>query len=793
MKNRLQTLVGVLILFPLLSASLISDDQVGLDRAAQAFLSKHCLVCHDSETQEGGVSLEGLKTVSFENSDLWKRIWEQVSLNEMPPRDESSRPDALERYEFSQRITGGLVEALKDVGGFRLHLHPSKGNHLDHALLFDREYSTGQLEPSSTPARIWRIQPQEHLTRLNALINLEPVFDARKPGVRTRGDRILPNPQGEVKVYFGLDRVIGWVGGSAAYAAAITGFSPVLSTEDTHGLRNYADQYSVNGSEAVQIAGLAEDILKFMAYGPDAEEYQFADKVSEIDAKYKHGDLRGLAQSLFYSKEIKRPLTPVYELVQDGGFTADSKARAITYLFEALTGRPPRAEELNKYVSILERAVDDLGKEEGVILGLAPIFLDREAVFRVELVNYGKPDQFGRIMLQDEELGLAVNAAFSYLPPDKTLRQSIVQGRMKTREDAAREVARILADPEIRKPRILQFFREYFDYDRAGSICKDTPALTSAGGDNKGTNHYTTMHGMVSHTDRLVELILAEDKNVLEELLTTNRVVISPGKDIRYFSQLEKLVKKLPKVPKGTKITDADRGYVELPKGKNIHVRVPQVVKNGRTNRSLTDLPLDQRRGILTHPSWLVSHSDAMDNHAILRGRWVRERLLGDSVPDVPITVDAMLPDEPRETLRHRMRVTQESECYRCHRKMDPLGLPFEMFTHAGLYRTTELGKKVNTRGEIIDSGEEGLDGPVDDALEMIDRLAASERVHQVFVRHAFRFWMGRNETIHDAPVLRAAYQAYRDNGGSMNALLESLLTSDAFLYRKVSDLEARN
>ena len=75
----------------------------------------------------------------------------------------------------------------------------------------------------------------------------------------------------------------------------------------------------------------------------------------------------------------------------------------------------------------------------------------------------------------------------------------------------------------------------------------------------------------------------------------------------------------------------------------------------------------------------------------------------------------------------------------------------------------------------------------------MIDRLAASERVHQVFVRHAFRFWMGRNETIHDAPVLQDAYRAYRDNGGSMNALLASLLTSDAFLYRKVSNLETRN
>ncbi len=71
-------------------------------------------------------------------------------------------------------------------------------------------------------------------------------------------------------------------------------------------------------------------------------------------------------------------------------------------------------------------------------------------------------------------------------------------------------------------------------------------------------------------------------------------------------------------------------------------------------------------------------------------------------------------------------------------------------------------------------------------AIEMIEKLAASERVEQVFVRHAFRFWMGRNETLHDAPILKAAHKAYRDNGGSMNALITSLLTSDAFIYRKV-------
>jgi hypothetical protein len=107
------------------------------------------------------------------------------------------------------------------------------------------------------------------------------------------------------------------------------------------------------------------------------------------------------------------------------------------------------------------------------------------------------------------------------------------------------------------------------------------------------------------------------------------------------------------------------------------------------------------------------------------------------------------------------------------------------MYNHAGLYRTTEFEKPVDTSGEIIDSGDPTLDGPVENALEMIEKLANSERVEQVFVRHAFRFWMGRNETLHDRPVLQTAHQAYTESGGSMKALILSLVTSDAFLYRR--------
>lgn len=110
------------------------------------------------------------------------------------------------------------------------------------------------------------------------------------------------------------------------------------------------------------------------------------------------------------------------------------------------------------------------------------------------------------------------------------------------------------------------------------------------------------------------------------------------------------------------------------------------------------------------------------------------------------------------------------------------------MYNQVGIFRKHEQGKPVITTGAIIDSGDPNLDGPVENAIDMIRKLAASEGVVHVFVRHAFRFWMGRNETIHDAPVLQAAHKAYRDKGGSMKALIKSLVTSDASLYRKRED-----
>jgi hypothetical protein len=200
-----------------------------------------------------------------------------------------------------------------------------------------------------------------------------------------------------------------------------------------------------------------------------------------------------------------------------------------------------------------------------------------------------------------------------------------------------------------------------------------------------------------------------------------------------------------------------------------------------------------------------VSKSD--DNDVIHRGKWVRERLLGNVVPDIPITVDAQLPIAPEKTLRERMAVTQEQYCWQCHRLMNRVGYPFEMYDHFGRFRVVERvldpeataqnldpkGKPLgpvlrdvsaDIRGSIEFVGDERVEGEVNGAVELMHKLAASERVEQVFIRHAFRYWLGRNETSGDAASLQAAHRAYRESGGSLKALLTALLTSDSFLYR---------
>ena len=426
--------------------------------------------------------------------------------------------------------------------------------------------------------------------------------------------------------------------------------------------------------------------------------------------------------------------------------------------------REPAEEELAKLMAMLGRINTELGEPFGLQAAYAAVVLTPETIFRFETAeptpNPVNPDL---IQLSNRELAHALAFALTDRPPERELLEAFQDTETPIAELLRQQAEQLLAENGHALPRLLQFFQEYFDYQKAADIFKDK---------QKGHHHWAP--ALVTDLNQLITHTLEQDEQVFRTLLTTSDFFVLVNSHHDHHNPLA----------------------YNLP-------------HDFKPTHKLVSLPKSQRKGVLTHPAWLVAHSGNFDNDPIHRGLWIRKKLLGGNVPDVPITVDAKLPDEPTWTLRKRLHVTEADECYKCHSKMNPLGLPFEQFDHFGRFRHDEMLVTTQeltaakedeaelrmleaatrvvialTTGAVLNSGVPELNGEVTGPFELIQKLAKSEHVEQVFVRHVFRFFMGRNETLGDANTLQDAYEAYVDADGSMKALVISLLSSDSFVYR---------
>ena len=437
-------------------------------------------------------------------------------------------------------------------------------------------------------------------------------------------------------------------------------------------------------------------------------------------------------------QEARNARKRIVEERKKGKPIEEANVTEIRRRYETVLRRSPTDTEIASLTALMKKVDGELGLPRGLQAAFAAIILQPETLFRFE--GLGEGNKEGLIELSRRELATALSYALTDLSPETHLLRAFDDETTPVREILRAETRRRLDDekrPEAKK-RLLQFFQEYFDYEKATDVFKDQI---------KGHKHWAP--ALVYDLDALVMHTLEKDQQVFKTLLTTPDYLIFVNSHRDHGNPL---VYNLPPDWKPT----------------------PKPVR----------FPKDQRMGVLTHPAWLVAHSGNFDNDPIRRGLWIRYKLLGSSVPDVPINVDAKLPDEPTWTLRKRMHVTRKDECFKCHSKMNPLGLPFELYDHYGRFRFNELDKPVDTTSRIVNTGVAEVDGEVKTPFELIERLANSKHCEQVFVRYVFRFFMGRNETLGDAKTLQEAHRAYTDNDGSMKALVVSLLSSDSFIYR---------
>jgi mono/diheme cytochrome c family protein len=786
--NILHLTLAALVLTVAVQPRAIAQQPADL-KEVRAFFDAHCVRCHGEKKQKGDIFLHKLTTPKkgAADLDLWNKVFDQIETRQMPPQD-AEQPSSAERQVAAASIKQALATAGLKTDDLKL-LAPSRGNWVDHEALFSGK-AVGE---SGTPARVWRVSARSY-NRLFARIDEA----------------------------YGLDmtRDVGILGGGAAYG-------PIQ--------QHQAAVTPPWGSPRQW----------------DFTDYSSTHRVSSAEIEHHLRNCKVAAKKLLPElKKAKGPIKQVPPLFAAGKMAKPEQVdAAVKDLFDVLFHMSLEPAALKAYSDQAMKDLDAYGSEMAVERLLISALFNREAIYRIEEPEGG----VRRGIMAPRHLARAIAYTLTDREPDPELWKAIDEGRLKTSADVRAQVERILNDPAILKPRMLGFFQEYFGYAAAADMFKCDATMTEF---QVPAGQGSYFHGdhLVPDTDKLVKMALESDKDVLRTLLTTRKAFIC-AKDIDQY-----ILEALPAVTrmknkdreeaakKGTPFDENDKKYVRklTPPGGDIFAQMQIMYgvfpkadwlkKYGNPRLSPEpqgpeisaekfheifskgepfDANPDCRMGILTQPSWLVAMSNNFDNHPIHRGRWIRERLLGGRIPVVPITVNAMLPNEPHHAMRERMRVTREEYCWKCHQQMDPLGLPFEQYDHFGRYRTQEIvvdrakddallaktpDRKFrpmttvpnDTAGAIIDSGDPQLDGPVKGPLEMIEKLANSKKVEQVFVRHVFRYFLGRNETLADGPVLVAAHKAYRDGGGSMKALLVSLLSSDASLIR-IRDTESKN
>lgn len=397
------------------------------------------------------------------------------------------------------------------------------------------------------------------------------------------------------------------------------------------------------------------------------------------------------------------------------------------------------------YRLLFNRAITPTEREDLIGLdersALVALILKVESIYRHE------------VRMDDYELTRAIGFALNESGPDAFLFKEI----------ATRPLGDVLNErmkTEAFHARLLRFMREYFEYDKAPDVFKDPldlPPVVVTRQDQYRPEWY------VEDADEFCLRIIRRDQDVLRELLTSN-----------VYSVKGELNSTHIKEPKRAESSFYHYGY---------HGNYG--ITEAQSGPWRQDWEMPNRLGMLHHPAWLISFSDNEKNQSIQRGRWVTTKLLGGFVPDTPIEVDAKLPDEPSMTLREKMHVTEAKECWVCHRHMNEQGYPFEQFDFLGRFRIEELRKPVVTTGRVKIPEANGIRTvDVADPYAYVRELADSHHVQQVFLRHLFRFFMGRNETLEDGNTLIAMDEAYGYEG-SLKAAVKVLLLSDSYRIRR--------
>lgn len=389
------------------------------------------------------------------------------------------------------------------------------------------------------------------------------------------------------------------------------------------------------------------------------------------------------------------------------------------------------AEEVARYVGIATSTGDLLkDPQAGLENALAGLLQSPHFLYRVEL-GEADPTNPTRLRYSGVELATRLSFFLTNSTPDEELTSAAERGELDSAGGIGQHAQRLLATLQGHES-IRGFARELFNLPAVDTVPKDSalyPELTP-----------TLRASLREQVERLWETAAFSANHQLLEVLTTRDTVVD----------------------------DELASLYGLP-------------KPGQSAMAPVTLPdSGQRSGLLGTGAFLAVRAKSNETTPTLRGRFVREVLMCQTVPAPPPNVNTTLPVPPAGaalTRRQQLEAHRASPtCAGCHALMDPIGLALENFDAVGRFRDLDRGLPIDTTGD--------LDGaPFNGPRQLNQLLRDSPSVRSCLIRNLYRYVLGQSEASGGEAWIDELAKKYDDSGQNFREFAVAFVNSDAFRF----------
>lgn len=399
--------------------------------------------------------------------------------------------------------------------------------------------------------------------------------------------------------------------------------------------------------------------------------------------------------------------------------------------------RPTTANDEQMFMTAYAAGKNGGSHAEGIEVMVRMALQSPDFLYRLELTT---PSDAAAKLVPLNQFELATR--LSYLiwgsGPDDALLDAAQRGELATKEQVATRAKAMLADSKA-KVAISNFYNQWIGTSRLGITTKNTTLFPNYSAEVRDA--------MARELPSFVEYVMWSGDHKLSTLLT---------------SQV---------------------GFITAPLAKIYGL--PMLT--GTTPQMVTFAENQGRAGILTQAGFLSVQAHPDQTSPVLRGKFIRTKLLCQPPPPPPDDVD-ITPPEVSEggTARDRFsaHLKAGNSCQGCHTLMDPIGFAFENFDAIGQYRTKDNNQDIDASGEVFGTSDPALGGKFNGVRELASKLAQSELVKDCMATQWFRFASGRSEAEGDACSLSTLQERFAASGGDLGELVVAMTQVDAFWYR---------